>query len=81
MIAKFFASLIANLSEKLLMDLLTVVISEVVKSKKKADLSKAVTHLKTVIDELSQNQRLTDDEKNAHLIVAGRTAIDILRDN
>lgn len=79
MMAKFFASLIANISEEMLMDFFRLLVREYAHKRKKADFSQAVNDLKKVIEETA-NQEMSDAEKNSHLVDAGRAAVDRLRD-
>jgi hypothetical protein len=69
----------ANISEQLLDDLFKALIREYLTSRKKADLSKAVTELQDVITEVALNQRMSEDEKNSKLIDAGRDAVNRVR--
>lgn len=80
MIARFFASIIANVSEELLGDLFRAIIREIVLKRKKTDFSKAVDRLESVINELSKEAGVSDDEKNAKLIAVGRDVVARLRD-
>lgn len=81
MIARFFATLIANVSEELLMDLFATVMRELTLKRKKADITKTVEGLKAVIAELESAQGMTDNEKNTRLADAGRAVVERMRDN
>lgn len=78
MLSKFFASLIANVSEEMLIDLFKAILRELTLSKDKAGLSQAVDHLKKVIDETKESE-MSDDEKNNLLIDAGRDVANRMR--
>lgn len=78
MIERFFARLIAGISEELLNDLFKAIIKEIVLKRKKADLSQAMVEFKSVINQLAAEE-MTDVEKNKMLIDAGRTVIKRVR--
>ena len=78
MLTKFFASLLANISKDLLMDLFKAILVELILKEDKAELSKAVDHLKKVIDETKESE-MSDDEKNKLLINAGRDVANRMR--
>lgn len=80
MIAKFFAAIIANVSEQVLMDLVRAIVKEWALNRKKADIHTAVDSLKKVIDETA-GEGMSDAEKNARLVDAGRAVADRVRDN
>lgn len=80
MIAKFFSSLIANVSEEMLMDFVRLLVREWALKRKKGDIAKAIADLKTVVEQTA-TEGMTDDEKNAHLIAAGRVVAERMRDN
>lgn len=78
MMAKFFATFIAGVSEELFMDLVRAIVKEYALNRKKGDIHAAVLDLKKVIE--TAGEGLSDAEKNARLIDAGRAVIDKLRD-
>lgn len=80
MIAKFFAAVIANVSEEMLTDLFRTLVKEYALNRKKGDIDKARDNLKQIIEETAAAE-LTDAEKNARLSDAGRAVADRLRDN
>lgn len=77
MIARFFAKLIAGISEELLQDLLRTIMREILVARKKADMAAAMRELETVMKEL--NEEMTNDEKNQKLIDAGRAVVKRVR--
>lgn len=79
MLEKFFARFIANVSEELFMDLVRALVREWALRRKKGDIHQAVIELKKVIDETAA-EGMSDDEKNARLVDAGRVVVDKLRD-
>lgn len=79
MLERFFAKFIAGVSEELFMDLVRACVREYALRRKKGDISKAVADLKKVIEETA-TEGMTDAEKNALLIDAGRGVVDKLRD-
>lgn len=78
MFSKFIASIIASVSEEMLLDFFRAIFTELTLDKDKAALSKAVDHLKQVVDE-TKTSEASDDEKNKLLIDAGRGVADRLR--
>ena len=78
MFSKFIASIIASVSEEMLLDFFRAILTELTLDKDKAALSKAVDHLKQVVDE-TKTSEASDDEKNKLLIDAGRGVADRLR--
>lgn len=80
MIARFFASLIANVSEDMLADLFKAIIREILLKRKKDGFAKAVDRLELVINELAVEVGVSDDEKNAKLIAVGRDVVKRLRE-
>lgn len=74
-----FEKFIANVSEELIMDLVRACVREYAHARKKGDIAKAVADLKKVIEETA-TEGMTDAEKNALLIDAGRAVNDRLRD-
>lgn len=79
MIAKFIASIAANVSEELLVDLFKVIVREITLHRKKADIDKLVVDLKVVIDETTNAEMMSDVEKNIRLSNAGRAVVERLR--
>lgn len=78
MFSKFVASIIANMSEKMLLDFFAAIVRELTLNKNIDGLEKAVDHLQTIIKETKQSE-LSDEEKNALLVPAGRDVVDRLR--
>lgn len=74
----FITKLLAGVSEQMLIDLFQAIVREIVLNRKKSDITHLAANLKAVVDEVA-NTELTDDEKNARLVVAGRSVIDRLR--
>lgn len=75
----WLARLIAAIGEELLLDLFQITLREVLLRRKKADIHGLVDDLKRVIDETAKTEGMSDDEKNARLIPAGRAVIERLR--
>ncbi len=77
----FLVSFIAGVSEEMLLDIFKAVLLEITVTRKTADFSKTVKHLKEVIDEVAKAEGLSDDEKNTRLADAGRAAVERLRND
>ncbi len=69
-----FAQLITLVSEDVLGDLFRVIMKEVELNRKKTDLSKSVKDLRDILAKTA-TEDMTDDQKNALLIAAGRAVI------
>lgn len=78
MMTKFFATLIASVSEEMLMDLFRAIMREIALNRKKADIAKTIDNLKAVIAEVEKAE-MTDEEKNARLADAGRDVAERMR--
>jgi hypothetical protein len=79
-IARFFSTVIANVSEEMLMDFMRLCVREWALKRKKGDIAKAIADLKTVVEQTA-TEGMTTDEKNSYLITAGRAVADRMRDN
>ena len=72
MIGRFFAAVLAQVSEKVLRDLFKAIVKEWILYRKKRGLELAVSDFNEVLSSLDQGE-LSEDEKNLQLVIAGRT--------
>lgn len=79
MFEQFFAKFIAEVSEEVFMDVVRAIVREYAHARKKGDIKAAVADLRKVIEETA-TEGMTDAEKNALLIDAGRVVVGKLRD-
>lgn len=79
MLANLFAKIVAGVSEELLVDLFKAIIREIIINQKTERMSRAISRLEEVLEELKAEPGISDDEKNARLIDAGRAIVRGLR--
>ncbi len=79
MVEKFIAFILAKVSEQVLNDIFKAIMREIVLARKKGDISQAATEFRILLNELAIEE-ITNEEKNAKLIDAGRKLTDSVRE-